>query len=178
MKSLGHFYQILFKSLPFIASFHHRSIEMNSLLFSSLLLASTTFGMPAPQTPATVGVPPSDWLSKQCTDQYLNDAAAQPALRWNAAAADHAWNSVELAWNQEPPPAGDVPLPFSAYVSNYFHSKDRLACENLAENPCDDTVLCTDVNHPAGFLIINSFVAIHDVSIEILRLELESDPYL
>lgn len=39
---------------------------------------------------------PSDWQSKNCSAQYINDAAAPAAKRWEAAAAAHAWNQVEV----------------------------------------------------------------------------------
>ena len=122
---------------------------MKSLFTSSALLVSIVTAAPAP---FPQGIVPSDWTTKTCSDQYINDAAAPAYERWNAAAAAHAWNSVELAWNQEGLPAGDTPLNLSAYMGNYFHTKDRLACENMADNPCDDTILCTDVTpaYPAG----------------------------
>jgi hypothetical protein len=124
---------------------------MKLLAASIILLGSRVTAIPAP-VPQGIVPAESDWTKKQCTDQYINDAAAPAAQRWSAAAADQAWTSVELSWNQEGLPAGDVPLNLSAYVGNFFHTKERLACENLADNPCDDTILCTDTTPavPAG----------------------------
>jgi hypothetical protein len=137
-----------------------------SFFKAAFFLASTTsFAVASPLVPRPRYIGPELWTEKQCTDQYINDARALASDRWNAAAADKAWNSVELSWNQEGLPENDTALSFSAYVGNFFHTKDRIECENLAANPCDDTILCTDATppYPAAFLIVNSMVALHSV---------------
>jgi hypothetical protein len=111
----------------------------------------------------------------------MNDAAAPPAVRWNASAAGDASNAVKLAWNQEAPSPGDMSLNFSEYVGNFFQTKPGLDCGNMADNPCDDTITCDDDITPAGYapsipkpehseaddktirryLIVNSMVALH-----------------
>jgi hypothetical protein len=153
-----------------------------SLLKTAWLLASVGTFVAANPVPRAWSLPFSNnsWIQKQCSDQSIDDAAAPAAARWKAAAADDAWNAVLLGWNQEALPAGDIPLTFSGYVGNFFHAKDGLACQNMADNPCDDTIACTGIS-PAGYapsipkfghaeaemirraLIINSMVTLHDV---------------
>lgn len=165
---------------------------MKYILALTPLWVGHVVSIPAPQ-----GQVPTDWTTKKCSDPFINDAAAPAAARWNASAAAHAWNAIEvrwyaspqtcgvweassrcphrvdltsailprsdsnieyfqLAWNQEAPPPGDTALNLSAYVGNFFHTKDRLSCENAADNPCDDTILCSDVTpaYPAGYVTV------------------------
>src|SRR5882762_5027280 len=99
------------------------------------------------------------WAHKTCSGQ-INNAETPTATRWEAADAGDAWNAVMLAWNQEPVPAGDNSLNFSGDVGNFFRAKDQLACGNTAENPCDDTIACTDVDKPAGYAPFHSKIRI------------------
>jgi hypothetical protein len=132
-----------------------------SLLETALLLASIGVVVIASPISGTSlsGLPPvskRDWTQIKCSDPDIADAGASPAVRWEAASAGDAWNAVMLAWNQEGLPAGDTQgtLNFSAYVGNFFHTKEEMACENMAENPCDDTIACVDVS-PAGYIPSN-----------------------
>ena len=155
-----------------------------SLLKTALLLATVGTFVAANAIPRAWSFPlvNNSWTQKQCS---VDDDTTPAAARWEAAAADDAWNAVLLAWNQEG--SGDTSLTFSEYVGNFFHAKDGLACQNMADNPCDDTIACTGVTGvgtgvaPAGYassipkfgyaeaeiirraLIINSMVALHDV---------------
>jgi hypothetical protein len=134
-----------------------------SFFKAAFFLASFAVASPLVPRPRYIG--PEAWTEKQCTDQFIDDPAAPASDRWNAAAATGAWNSVELAWNQEGLPEDDTALGFPAYVGRFFHTKDRLQCGDLAANPCDDTIACTDPAppYPAAFLIVNSMVALHSV---------------
>jgi hypothetical protein len=159
-----------------------------SLLKTALLLASiVAFVATNPIHESALSNLPAahePWAQKTCSGPgQINNAEASAAARWEAADAKDAWNAVMLAWNQEPVPAGDNSLNFSAYVGNFFQAKSGLACENMADNPCDDTIACTDVDKPAGYapsilkfryseaddkmirryLIINSMVTLHSV---------------
>ncbi|KAH7136794.1 hypothetical protein B0J13DRAFT_640329 [Dactylonectria estremocensis] len=98
-----------------------------------------------------------------CDAQFLNDAASSSPDRWSASGADVAWRDVVALWNTE---QGNVspgahPLNFSAFVSNHFNGPDLMVCENIKDGPCQHTVQCDHVNQPAGWLILNSLVAIH-----------------
>ncbi|KAK7421574.1 hypothetical protein QQX98_002041 [Neonectria punicea] len=91
-----------------------------------------------------------------------NDAASEPILRWGAAAADTAWSQVLAEWSSE---QGNVSteqgLAFTQFVANHFNARDLIMCHNMGDGPCEVTMTCSDVNQPAGFLILNSFVAVH-----------------
>jgi hypothetical protein len=122
----------------------------------------TSIGAFVAANPIPINLPTTDidnWAQKTCSDQYINDAQAPVTTRWEAADAGDAWEAVILGWNQESPPAGDLPVNLSAYVGNFFQTKDRLACENLADNPCDDTIACAGVT-PAGYTQFGSKIRI------------------
>ena len=123
-----------------------------SFLETALLLASIGIVIASPISGTLRSVSEGDWAQIQCSDPNIADAGASPAVRWQAASAGDAWNAVVLSWNEEGLSAGDTPgtLNFSEYVGNFFQTKEQMACENMAENPCDDTIACADVS-PAGY---------------------------
>jgi hypothetical protein len=137
-----------------------------SLLKTALLLASiVAFVATNPIHESALSNLPAvhePWAQKTCSGPgQINNAEASAAARWEAANAGDAWNAVLLAWNQEPVPAGDTnSVNFSAYVRNFFQAKSGLACENMADNPCDDTIACTDVDKPAGYVPFDSKIQI------------------
>ncbi|KAF7543896.1 hypothetical protein G7Z17_g10376 [Cylindrodendrum hubeiense] len=102
---------------------------------------------------------PVDPSIAQCDDKWLDDASS-PNLRWAAAGAKTAWDQVLTEWWPEQANP-DRKLSFSQFVANHFNAKDLMRCQNMGDGPCGDTMNCDDVNEPAGFLILNSFVAIH-----------------
>jgi hypothetical protein len=130
-----------------------------SLLKSALLLANIVAFVAANPIPGSVlsnqSTAAGSWAQENCSNQIIN-AEVPAAARWQAADVGDAWNAVMLAWNQEPVPAGDNSVNFSAYVGNFFQAKSGLACENMADNPCDDTIACTDVDRPAGYAPFHS----------------------
>ena len=132
---------------------------MSPLKTAFLLTSIGAFVAATPVLSNLTATSNDNWAQKKCSDQYIDDAQAPSATRWEAADAGDAWQAVILGWNQESPPAGDVSVNFSVYVGNFFQTKDRLACENLADNPCDDTISCEGVT-PAGYTPFGSKVRI------------------
>lgn len=55
----------------------------------------------------------------------------------------------------------DYPLNFGQYARNAFHYSDQAHCDLVQDINCGTTVECKAP--AAGFLIINSLVAIHNV---------------
>ncbi|CAM1500389.1 Fc.00g095510.m01.CDS01 [Cosmosporella sp. VM-42] len=126
----------------------------NSLSFSALL--------PGILAAAVANVSSSyPFTMATCSDQYINDAAAPVADRWAAADAAQGFTISSLTWMVEQAKAEPSKLSYSEYISNYFNSKDLMVCQNMADGPCESTVTCNQVKYPAGFLILNSFVALH-----------------
>lgn len=83
----------------------------------------------------------------QCTNPAIVDAATDPATRWNAVGADIAWDAAVLSWINKPE---SNTLTFSQQISNFFHGPDNWICTDLGNTPCEGSVLCSDVNYPAG----------------------------
>ena len=73
------------------------------------------------------------------------------------------------AWNADlkaPASANHIKLNFGAFVFNQFHERDDTNCADIADNNCDNTVKCAAGGRPAaGFLLMNSIVGIHRVSV-------------
>ena len=56
-------------------------------------------------------------------------------------------------------------LTFPQQVSNFFHGPEQMLCaDTSARDGCSSYVECDNVNHPAGMFILNSFVAMSNVS--------------
>jgi len=55
-------------------------------------------------------------------------------------------------------------LTFPQMIANFFQGPDNTQCEQTsARDQCSATVVCDQVNHPAGMFILNSFTLISDV---------------
>jgi hypothetical protein len=106
-----------------------------------------------------------NWTQVKCTDFGVTDAALPSDVRWNALDAQGAWAEVTNAWNNNPPPSGDVPLQFTEFVMSYYHGPDNWNCRDIGDNACAPGILeCGDTTKgPAGWLVGNSFANIHNV---------------
>lgn len=142
-----------------------------AILLDLLGLATALPGHPPQAAASSSGVasstqptPASSWQSVSCSDSSIANAAAPPASRWEAADTDDAWNAALAAWNSQQSQSGGSSLPFSAFISNFFHGPEGWNCQDVGNVPCSTVVQCDQVDHPAGFLILNSFSAVHQVS--------------
>ncbi|KAH6889491.1 hypothetical protein B0T10DRAFT_572957 [Thelonectria olida] len=98
----------------------------------------------------------------KCDDPYLNDANSAASDRWRAAGAPGALNAVTWMWNiNQSDTVNPTRLKYTEYVSNYFNGGDLMICGNMGDGPCQHTFQCDELNQPAGFLILNSFVGLH-----------------
>ncbi|KPM40529.1 hypothetical protein AK830_g6050 [Neonectria ditissima] len=122
--------------------------------------AQLAFGLLTTVSARPQDLGPVDPESVQCSAEYINDAE-HPDLRWDAAGAGWAYKVASARWTIDQ--LSDTPssLSFTEFIGNLFNSKDLLVCTNMADGPCQDTMTCDDVNQPAGFLILNSFVSLH-----------------
>lgn len=100
------------------------------------------------------GATSTAWSNAQCTQSALANAAADPSKRWAAADANGAWNAAIAAWNNGQPADGNIALPFSESISNFFHGPESWNCQDIGDIPCSGAVQCSDTNHPAGSVII------------------------
>ncbi|KAK3713007.1 hypothetical protein LTR37_008692 [Vermiconidia calcicola] len=85
---------------------------------------------------------------------------ANPAATAGAAAA---FAEVESEWL-----ATDRSIQFTNYLSNFFHARPDLNCEDLDNPNCEVTINCgqasspnAPVSAPAGYVIINSLMTLH-----------------
>ncbi|KAL6411180.1 hypothetical protein AUP68_04878 [Ilyonectria robusta] len=126
--------------------------------FIALFLLNSFPGISATVSNPFDGVDPA---TVRCDAEYLNDAGAQASDRWAAAGAEWALETTNLGWGWYQGSADGDRLGYSEFVGNAFNSKDLMICQNMGDGPCQSTVTCGEVNQPAGFLILNSFVSLH-----------------
>lgn len=98
-----------------------------------------------------------------CLNPAVTDADQDQADRWEDVYTDTAFEMVLLDYFYE---QDDTSLTFPEYVSNWFNGPEGMNCGKTAANVgCESAVQCDDVNYPAGYFILNSFVTIHGVNI-------------
>ena len=101
----------------------------------------------------------TSWLSAQCSQAPITNAAAAPEARWAAADTDNAWDAAVAAWKAQPAP-GSVSLAFPEFVSNFFNGPEGWNCVDVGDIPCSGIVQCSDTDHPAGsvlYLMVTRF---------------------
>jgi hypothetical protein len=97
-----------------------------------------------------------------CENPGITNADQDQAVRWVDVDTDTAWEIVLLDYFYQ---QDTTTLNFPEYVSNFFHGGEGMNCgETAADTGCETVSECSDVNHPAGYFILNSFVTIHGVS--------------
>jgi hypothetical protein len=116
-------------------------------------------------------VPPSDTDYSKATCG-TTDASHSTTQRWFDSDAPGAWKYAIDRWNQGPSrPDGDN-LPFVEYISHQFQGPQNLDCDRFGDDSgcvqslgrCGDMHGASgDVDVPAGYLILNSFVRVHNV---------------
>lgn len=103
-----------------------------------------------------------------CTnDAVTGTLLFSPSERWDMLDCDNAWNDV-IAVYKEMKSEGSSNMPFSALISQVIHANPNSDCGSLlGTHNCGQTLQCngfdTTNSGPAGWLIWNSFVAIHQV---------------
>ena len=120
-------------------------------LFTIGLLTNLCVAHPAPQNPPT---------PFKCTPE-ITDATRNPKDRWAAADANDEWLG---ALNYVKAAANPAKLSFPELVSNFVDGPPNMHCGIIAgRDGCATESKCVDAAS-GGFLILNSFVGISDVS--------------
>ncbi|KAK4495500.1 hypothetical protein PRZ48_013832 [Zasmidium cellare] len=133
----------------------------------------TTFATSGAQATVTpTGNPGSPdnpaWAYVPCDYGSLGSRYNNRTEQWDDAGASAAWKAVTLSWNLLAVDGDASDKYFSDYASDFFHAP-IVNCGDLGGAGCDDFISCgqygqnADVNSPAGYIIINSFVAIHAI---------------
>ncbi|PKS10949.1 hypothetical protein jhhlp_002708 [Lomentospora prolificans] len=103
--------------------------------------------------------PAKQWRDARCTDQYINDAAADPLSRWAAAGTDQAFWEVANEYKNN---RGTFPY-FSQYLNSFFNSTDFSYCGDLTQTTQCSRYDCNDADHnrPAHQQLANSMFQLH-----------------
>ena len=107
---------------------------------------------------------PPAWQIATCSDAGVTNAAMDQTTRWNDEDTDSAWAAAVQDWTNNGLPGG---LTFSESISNFFHGPEQLTCGMTDDhNGCDSPILCIQppAGYVGGYFIINSFVAVNNVS--------------
>ena len=138
-------------------------LKFSLTLSSSLWLLSNAAAIP------TAGNEPGNFSDVLCSDGDIGNPAASAALRWSEADVSDAWDAVERYWNENPASAG---LNFVQAVSHYWNGPESWNCGAVGSDPCDSAPQSCgdkskadkDIDTPAGWMILQSFSTIHNVS--------------
>ncbi|KAK7424633.1 hypothetical protein QQZ08_008516 [Neonectria magnoliae] len=95
--------------------------------------------------------------------EEITDASYRADLHWSTVNTESALSAVANSWNSEAPGEGQLFLPFTMKVSNFFRGPEHMNCQDVGDGTRNTMVQCDDTFFPAGYLILNSFVAIHQV---------------
>ncbi|PYI11000.1 hypothetical protein BO78DRAFT_304565 [Aspergillus sclerotiicarbonarius CBS 121057] len=112
---------------------------------------------------------PSAWRNIDCTWFSVENASIDAATRWNTIFTESAWTDLNQYWLSNPHQGGlnysnEARPIFWEIISNLVHGPEHMDCSKMADSVgCDDFVECNDVNHPAGYFILNGYVSIHNV---------------
>jgi GH18 family chitinase len=111
-------------------------------------------------TMTTTGMP---FATMDCTAPAVTNADQDQSDRWDDVYTDSAFEIVILDYFYQ---SAKTLITFPEYVSNFFNGPEGMNCgKTAADSGCDTVSECDDVNYPAGYFLLNSFVAIHGVSI-------------
>lgn len=118
------------------------------------------------QDPWQVGNRTGNWTELDCNDRAVQDRRfLSPSERWNRIDAPNAWaDAIELWKNVD----RGTNYSFTASISDTLDGPELVGCNVLTDTTnCVQTMQCTafDTNSagPAGYMIWNSLVFIHEV---------------
>ncbi|OQE45970.1 hypothetical protein PENCOP_c001G01521 [Penicillium coprophilum] len=112
----------------------------------------------------------SIWKTAQCDQNSIDDPTVGFVDRWYAADVPGAWDAMLSEWKRGATGEANNKmyhgLAFPQFVSYFFHGPENWNCKDVGSVPCSSVVQCKDVNHPAGYLILNAFSGIHQLHTE------------
>ncbi|KGO49181.1 hypothetical protein PEXP_012300 [Penicillium expansum] len=103
------------------------------------------------------------WTSAKCDQNSIENATVAFVDRWYLAGVPGAWNTMLDEWQSGAKDGMYRNLAFPEFVSYYFHGPEQWNCKDTGSVPCSSVVQCKDVDHPAGYLILNAFSSIHQL---------------
>ena len=149
-------YQIFedFNFSPLVLQIFHQHVVSACAPVRALLERHSSFAhwltAAAPKSiPDTLGLKLPGWRDKQCTERAITDAGTDPKERWNAVDSSTAFSDANKDWASR---KGPNYLSYSQHISNFFHGRDGMLCQDVQKTNCDATSLCSDVSRPAGLV--------------------------
>jgi Glycosyl hydrolases family 18 len=117
-----------------------------------------------------------NWTLLPCTDPAVEGALHFTSdQRWGLLDCADAWNDALYIWTNYDNATGSSTFPQSIW--NTFHGPESSECNFLdADSNCDNTLECTNTigvgSGPAGYLVLNSLILVHEVRIIIRTLSM------
>lgn len=103
-----------------------------------------------------------DIKNEDCTNPAVKDANQKSNERWNSLKADEVFEVANSAY-LEAHLNNTLNIGYTEYISHFFNGPEGWSCPKIANQPCTNTIQCDDVNHPAGYFILNSISVMHAV---------------
>ncbi|KAK0117589.1 hypothetical protein ONS95_011925 [Cadophora gregata] len=114
------------------------------------------------------------WYDVKCSDGSLSSDLNPGPQRWADAKADDAWADALQAfknYRSKNPGILGGGFQFSEIIADHVHGTSGRQCINVPNSACDAFVPCDDksvggatgVDSPAGYMIINSMAALHNI---------------
>ena len=117
----------------------------------------TSLPLDANPLPHEKRVGPGQYKNAKCSDQYIGDPTASPFLRWQAADCDYAWIDAGINFRQN----------YTESVQHFFNAPEGFHCWDIGQrSECIITggFSCDESKYPAGWLLLQSFVNLHNAS--------------
>lgn len=117
--------------------------------------------------PWQVGNRTGNWTEVHCSDRSVSDMRyLSSSERWSMIDAPHAWADAIEVWRNIDRKGGKIS--FSASISDSFNAPPNAECGSFLETDnCAQTQQCKEFDNdgagPAGWMIWNSLVMIHEV---------------
>ncbi|RFU31604.1 hypothetical protein B7463_g4733, partial [Scytalidium lignicola] len=143
---------------------------MTSVLAGLVLSLLPLGGQAYPHLRRDVDFPlDADYAQAKCASTDISHSVEQI---WSETAAGNAWNFVKDRWSQGPNRPDGANLNFTSYFSHQFHGLQLWECGTFGSlSNCiqtlghcgDQSGTAGDVDVPAAYVILNSFVQIHNI---------------
>ncbi|KAF7558240.1 hypothetical protein G7Z17_g159 [Cylindrodendrum hubeiense] len=145
---------------------------MRSLLVAAAILATAhaqdvydivvpAFSVAGSGATASYGSDGMAYVTTDCTSDSVTNADQDQYDRWLGVSSDQAFEMAIINWFYDGVTGS---LTFPEYVSNFFNGPEGMNCGATAPSVgCESPTQCDDVNHPAGYFILNSFVSVHSM---------------
>lgn len=100
-----------------------------------------------------------DWKTVNCQDPGVSHIGLNQSVRWADIYTDQAWAAAVANYT-----ADHDGLVFSEKISHFFDASENMDCGDASgDNGCRTGTQRNDVNHPAGYFMMNSLGLVSQV---------------